>query len=162
MITTFLVSRNSCLCSGSKSLLWPITKYFFGCLTLIFLVSKSHYGKAGFKFVLIVGLLLSDLWIFLNAILFRSLIFFNKRSTNCLSMKSFSPYVFKIYFIKNQAFCIYTAFSALMRYKVEWWNSCSASILPARYVPHNTGKCYLHFQPPVILFWLSQLQLQLF
>jgi len=34
-----------------------------------------------------------------------------------------------------------TAVSALMRYKVESWNSCSAGILPARYVPHNTGKC---------------------
>jgi len=35
----------------------------------------------------------------------------------------------------------FTAVSALMRYKVELWNSCSAGILPARYVPHNTGKC---------------------
>ncbi|MFM6071313.1 MAG: hypothetical protein ACKPB9_06975, partial [Dolichospermum sp.] len=36
---------------------------------------------------------------------------------------------------------INTAFSALMRYKVKSCNACGAGILPARYVPHNIGKC---------------------
>ncbi|MFM5897205.1 MAG: hypothetical protein ACKO8W_06815 [Dolichospermum sp.] len=28
-----------------------------------------------------------------------------------------------------------------MRYKVKSCNACGAGILPARYVPHNIGKC---------------------
>ncbi|MFM5898170.1 MAG: hypothetical protein ACKO8W_11815 [Dolichospermum sp.] len=33
-----------------------------------------------------------------------------------------------------------------MRYKVKSCNACGAGILPARYVPHNIGKCCMSSQ----------------
>jgi len=65
----------------------------------------------------------------------------NYHKQNQLIMTSINSMIFMI--IKIDILMLIPLID-LMRYKLELWNSCSAGILPAGYVPHNTGKCCIH------------------